>query len=325
MQAGSEPVADTVSRVNSLPPPTPPTDLPPPASQGPTRVGKARRRPIAFAALALIVLRAGRSALGQNFGTAGAVGGLVLFLGLIFGWRLYVRQRARKAGVAEYTPEMVRKQFARSGLAAAAFPPDGTLLGSPVLMVNQRSKLVEVQTEYDLFDADGQVIGHVAQVGQGGFKKFVRFVGSLDQFFTHHFEVTDVHGVVVLRVTRPAKLFKSKVEVYDGGNRLIGRIIQDNVFGKIRFYLYDAKNNGLARLLAENWRAWDFRIELPSGVEMARITKTWEGLARTVFTNADTYVVRVHQRMGEPLRSLVFATALTVDLALKQDARGLGG
>ena len=44
-----------------------------------------------------------------------------------------------------------------------------------------------------------------------------------------------------------------------------------------------------------------------------------------MFTNADTYAVRVHHRLDDPLRSLVFATALTVDLALKQDARGLGG
>ncbi len=48
-------------------------------------------------------------------------------------------------------------------------------------------------------------------------------------------------------------------------------------------------------------------------------------MARTLFTNADTYIVRVNQSVADPLRSLIFAGALTVDLALKQDARGLGG
>lgn len=59
-------------------------------------------------------------------------------------------------------------------------------------------------------------------------------------------------------------------------------------------------------------------------MEIARVTKTWEAMARTTFTNAGSYVMRVHQRLGDPLRSLVFAAALTADLALKQDARGLG-
>jgi len=58
--------------------------------------------------------------------------------------------------------------------------------------------------------------------------------------------------------------------------------------------------------------------------EVARITKTWEGLAKTMFTTADNYVVQIHKPLAEPLRSLVVASALSVDTALKQDKRGLG-
>jgi hypothetical protein len=41
-----------------------------------------------------------------------------------------------------------------------------------------------------------------------------------------------------------------------------------------------------------------------------------------LFTTADNYVLQVHQPLEEPLRSLVVASALTVDTALKQDSRG---
>jgi uncharacterized protein YxjI len=75
---------------------------------------------------------------------------------------------------------------------------------------------------------------------------------------------------------------------------------------------------------AENWRAWNFAITDHTGTEVARITKTWEGLARTMFTTADNYAVQVHRRLEEPLASLVLASALTVDTALKQDDRGFG-
>lgn len=56
--------------------------------------------------------------------------------------------------------------------------------------------------------------------------------------------------------------------------------------------------------------------------EVARITKTFEGIMRTAFTTADNYVVQIHQDIPEPLHSLVVASALTVDTALKQDDRG---
>jgi uncharacterized protein YxjI len=248
----------------------------------------------------------------------------VLAIGAVIGWRVHVRRRARRHGVAEYTPTMVQNQLAKSRLASAAFEEDGTLLGSSVLIVNQRSKLIEVVTEYEVFNSAGNVIARVGQVGQSGFKKFLRVVTKFDQFMTHHFAITDASGRPIMTVTRPRKFFKSRVEVRDQHGTPVGRIVQQNVFGKINFGLFDAGGLHLATLKAENWRAWDFRVELPSGIEVARITKSWEGLARTMFTNADTYAVRIGHRLGDPLRTLVIATALTVDLALKQDARGLG-
>jgi uncharacterized protein YxjI len=75
---------------------------------------------------------------------------------------------------------------------------------------------------------------------------------------------------------------------------------------------------------AENWRAWNFSIKDGTGTEVARITKTFEGLAKTMFTTADNYVVQIHRHLEDPLRSLVVAAAVSVDTALKQDSRGLG-
>jgi hypothetical protein len=43
-----------------------------------------------------------------------------------------------------------------------------------------------------------------------------------------------------------------------------------------------------------------------------------------MFTTADNYVLQIHRPIEEPLRSMVVASALCVDTALKQDDRGLG-
>jgi uncharacterized protein YxjI len=195
-----------------------------------------------------------------------------------------------------------------------------SLFEQPVLLVSQKTKLIELANEFAVYDGDGQQIGAVVEVGQSGLKKALRLVSSLDQYLTHRLEVRDARGTVLV-LTRPAKVVKSRVLVQRPDGSPIGEIVQANVFGKIRFDLV-AGGQLVGAIQAENWRAWDFAITDAAGTEVARITKKWEGLARTLFTTADRYVVLVHYRLPDPLASIVVASALTVDTALKQDDRG---
>lgn len=197
------------------------------------------------------------------------------------------------------------------------------LLDQRIFVVNQKAKLIEVNNEYAIYNSDGGQIGSVRQVGQSTLKKVARVVSSLDQFMTHHLQVVDYTNHVVLTLTRPTKFVKSKIVVKDGMGNDVGEIVQKNVFGKIRFALM-AQGHEIGSINAENWRAWNFNIQDSQGQEVARITKTFEGVLRTAFTTADNYVVQVHQELIDPLRQLVVASALSVDTALKQDARGFG-
>jgi hypothetical protein len=99
--------------------------------------------------------------------------------------------------------------------------------------------------------------------------------------------------------------------------------VQKNVFGKIRFDLDDPSGASLGMIKAENWRAWNFSIVDQSEHEVGRITKSWEGLARTLFTTADHYMLEVDPSVQGKLRLLMLASASAIDLALKQDSRGL--
>jgi len=207
--------------------------------------------------------------------------------------------------------------------AANVGPGGGTLFTESILVVNQKLKLIELNNQYLVFDSSGKQIGSVNQVGQSTAKKLLRLVSSLDQFLTHKLEISDMKGQVVLRLTRPAKVFKSTVIVSDGADREVGRIVQENMIGKINFSLQVSQQQ-IGAIKGENWRAWNFRIEDASGTEVARITKKFEGIAKTLFTTADNYVLNIHRPLEQPLISLVVAAALSIDTALKQDARGLG-
>ncbi|OLR90941.1 phospholipid scramblase-related protein [Actinokineospora bangkokensis] len=219
-------------------------------------------------------------------------------------------------------PDRIREQQRKAGVGQVG-QGGGTLFTEPVLVVNQKVKLIEMANEYSVFDQHGRQLGSVAQVGQSTFKKVMRFVSSYDQFMTHRFELRDAHGQVQLQLVRPAKFIKSRMLVTRPDGSPVGEISQENAIGKIRFgFLVNGQKVG--GIQAENWRAWNFAITDHTGQEVARITKTWEGFAKTMFTTADNYVLQIHRRLPDPLLSLVIGSALTVDTALKQDSRGWG-
>lgn len=217
----------------------------------------------------------------------------------------------------------VQRQVQKQAGVQGGGPGGGTLFTEPVLVVNQKAKLIELTNEYKVMDQNGRELGSVTQVGQSALKKILRFVSSLDQFMTHKLEIRDAYGQPQLLLTRPAKIFKSRVIVSRPDGAPIGEIVQKNMIGKINFAMM-VNGQQVGAIKAENWRAWNFAIVDHADNEVARITKTWEGLAKTLFTTADNYVLQIHYQLPEPLLSLVVATALTVDTALKQDARGWG-
>ena len=171
--------------------------------------------------------------------------------------------------------------------------------------------LIEMNIDFAIHDPDGNEVGRIRQEGQSKMKKLARFVSSLDQFMTHTLAVYDVEGAKVIELTRPAKFVKSRVLVKDGSGSEVGRIVQQNVIGKIRFGFEDAKGQPLGLLNAENWRAWNFSIQDTSGKEVARITKTWEGLAKTPVHHRRQLPSRGERTRicPEPMRQLILASA----------------
>ncbi len=174
-------------------------------------------------------------------------------------------------------------------------------------MVNQKAKLIELNNEYAIFDQNGTQIGAVRQVGQSTAKKVLRLVSVARP--VHDPQAADRRhdGHAGAGPHPPGQ--GVQVAGRGGGRRRRrdrAQIVQENMVGKIRFGL-EAGGRSSGSINAENWRAWNFNIQDEPGQEVARITKTWEGLAKTMFTTADNYVVQIHRPLEDPLRSLVVA------------------
>jgi uncharacterized protein YxjI len=197
-----------------------------------------------------------------------------------------------------------------------------SLLDRNVLVVRQKAKLIEMTNEYAILDERGEQIGKVRQEGQSTLKKIVRLVADVDQFLTHRLAIYDLDGSKVLELVRPAKVFRSTLQVNDGTGASRGRILQQNIVGKKRFALEDPSGRAIGSIDAENWRSWDFAVHDEQDREVARITKKWSGALREVFTTADHYMVQVTGAPSQDLRLLLVGAAAAIDTALKQDDTG---
>jgi len=214
-------------------------------------------------------------------------------------------------------PRSVQHQVRDRAGAQHAGTGGGTLFTEPVLVINQRAKLVEVVNEYAVYDQHGQQLGSVVQTGQSGLQKALRVLTKLDALMTVHLEIRDNRGTPVLALTRPATLWKSTAHVRRPDGSPVGDIRMENAFGRTRF-AFEVGGRRIGGLAAENLRAWDIKVLDEHDQHVGQISKTWQGLAKAAFTTADNYVLQLHRPLPDPLLSMVIAAALTVDTALSQ-------
>ena len=76
-----------------------------------------------------------------------------------------------------------------------------SLFTEPVLVVNQKVKLIELTNEYKVFDQNGDAdrVGR-RRSARSTLKKAARLVSSLDQFMTHTYEIRDAQRTTGARV-----------------------------------------------------------------------------------------------------------------------------
>jgi uncharacterized protein YxjI len=191
-----------------------------------------------------------------------------------------------------------------------------SLLAHPTLVVEQKTKLFELRNEYRLFDHTGAQVGSVRQIRQGLIALVARIGTDWDIALPVRLEVRDASAGVVLELYKP--WLRLAVDVTDSSGVSMGSIRKKVRIGKARFVLLDASGDEVGEVRAQNWRAKDFTIRDGHGQVIAQVTKKWRGLAREMFTDADTYVVELQPQALDPVRSLALGAALAVDLLMKQ-------
>jgi uncharacterized protein YxjI len=190
----------------------------------------------------------------------------------------------------------------------------------PGIGIHQKRKLFELRNEYTLVDQAGTTIGTATQERQSLIALLSRIGSDLDVALPSTIVVRDAMQNPVLEVHKP--WFTSTVTVRTPHGETLGTIRWRIRLGKRRFNLLGPAGEQLGEVRAQNWRARDFVVVDAQGNQVANVTKKWRGLFTEAFTDADSYAVEFMPGLPDPLRSLAFASAIAVDLVMKQKDSG---
>ncbi len=133
-----------------------------------------------------------------------------------------------------------------------------------------------------------------------------------------HIVISDNQGKKILSIKRGVTIFKSDVEVFDEGDRLIGIFKQKFFSFGGKFEMHDNQDKHLCTLQGK-WTGWDFKF-IQHGKEIATVSKKWSGIGKELFTSADNYVLNINESIpsDDKLRPLILSAVMCIDMVFKE-------
>jgi uncharacterized protein YxjI len=190
-------------------------------------------------------------------------------------------------------------------------------------VIKEQVKFLTDRNTYAILNADtGESVGTAEE-------KVGPLVKALRWFVSKHVMPTRVEvrekpdDSLVFTIRRGPYVFKSRVEVHDAQGELVGFFRSKVLTISGGFKVYDKAGKQFAEVRGR-WVGFDFRVVTPDGaIELGRVSKQWGGVAKELFTSADTYGVEVGSALAEqPMaKMLVLAAALAIDMIYKEESR----
>jgi hypothetical protein len=180
------------------------------------------------------------------------------------------------------------------------------ILEEKVLVVEQHVDENRRLDAYEVRGAAGQVLASVRR-NDGDPKRL---------------DIVDDTGAAFLTLQIVASGRKRIVSVRSPEGGELGRLIQNHLPGVHWFAMESAAGGTVGNIRALTWAGWDIRVEDDQSRTVALLSKTWDGLDRSLFPAPDNFVVRISRERPDPFRILMFGAAIGMDTALKQDSRG---
>lgn len=174
------------------------------------------------------------------------------------------------------------------------------------LRIRQPARMMPGRARYNIFDQDRKLLARVAETERRSvLQKLTDLVPR-----TRVLQVRSADGEPVLTLVKRDQEWLT--DVTDTGGQLIGRIETGETR---RDYILLDESGRLAGQAVGDLSVRQFTITGPEGERLARLRKTWAGLAKELLTSSDHYTVTFTGPMSPHVRILVVMVPVVLDLA----------
>ena len=187
-------------------------------------------------------------------------------------------------------------------------------------IVKEHVGFLKLADVFDLYDAATQSKIALARETPGGLITALRFIIN-KRLLPNSVTVTqgDENGPLLFMIRKPFTFLRSKVWVEDGAGKRLGYFKSKMFSFGGGFWVHDEADRQVAEVKGD-WKGWNFKFLSVEGKELGLVTKKWGGLAKELFTSADTYAVSIHDDAGADRNRtiLLLAAALAIDIVYKE-------
>lgn len=187
-----------------------------------------------------------------------------------------------------------------------------------LFLVKESLGIFKAANSFDIHDPmTGQKVLECREENLGLLTKMLRWT-DFKRLTPFDVRIRDMDGRVVARVQRGFSVFLSRVRVLDEQDRVIGGFKQKFLSLGGAFHVLDDKDHIVCSLEGK-WTGWEFKF-MAGQDELACVTKKWSGLGKELLTSADNYVLQISDKVaaGSPLRRLILAAVMCIDMVLKE-------
>ncbi|HOD53416.1 MAG TPA: phospholipid scramblase-related protein [Candidatus Cloacimonadota bacterium] len=185
-----------------------------------------------------------------------------------------------------------------------------------VFLIDEKVQFLKFENVYNIYNDQQELIGTINQKISTPLKILSLFINKM--MFPFHLDIKNTNNDIIAGVSRPWSFFLSQITIKNGEGIAIGVIKQKFKLFKSKFEIYDMRNQ-LIGIIMGDWRAWNFVISDTLGQEIGTITKKWNGVMKEIFTTADKYIVNLapdYANAGN--RIVILACAITIDMIFKE-------
>lgn len=195
------------------------------------------------------------------------------------------------------------------------------MLNRKQFLIREHVGMLKLRDTYDILDPNTQQQIGIAQEDPGGAILFLRFLINKQMLPTkvHIYEGDNPEDRSRLRfsIERGFTFLRAQVNVRDPQGRLLGWFKRKMMSLGGAFNVFNAQGEQIAAVKGD-WKGWNFKFLDNQENEIGTISKEWAGMAKELFTSADTYVLTLNTEPTPETAALLVAAGLAVDIVFKE-------